>query len=37
MPATITQTRALAHLGFTPLSGHEPAMQCSSNPLETYA
>ena len=37
MPATIAQTRALAHLGFTPSSDLEPAIQCSSNPLETYA
>lgn len=37
MAPTIAQARALSHLGFTPSSDQEPAMQCSFSPLETFA
>lgn len=37
MSATAAQVSELARLGYVPISTVEPAIQCATNPLETWA
>lgn len=37
MSVTSAQVSVLARLGYAPASTEEPAIQCATNPLETFA